>query len=145
MKLSIIIPVLNETAVINQTIESLRPLVNETDLEIIVSDGDPDGGTIQATTNTDVKKVTSPPGRGRQLNAGADLATGDVLLFLHADTRLPQQAVRHIIDVWGDPTVSGGAFDLGIDSPRKVFRAVEKVASWRSRVTRIPTAIRRFS
>lgn len=103
-----------------------------------MSDGDPEGGTLKAITNTNVKKVTSPPGRGRQLNAGAEAATGDVYLFLHADTRLPENAGQLIIDTCTDPAIAAGAFDLGIDSPRKVFRVVERAASWRSRVTRMP-------
>ncbi len=142
MKLSVIIPVLNESAIIDQTIEGLRSLAEEVTLEIIVADGDPDGGTLKAIPDSDIKadikKITAPRGRGRQLNAGAAAATGDILLFLHADTRLPDKSGKHIINTCADPAVAAGAFDLGIDSPRKVFRAVEKAASWRSRVTLIP-------
>lgn len=136
--LSIIIPVLNEADSINQAIEALQPLANEISTEVIVVDGDPDGGTLKALDGLDVKPVRSSAGRGPQLNAGAIAAGGNILLFLHVDTRLPSSAARHITITCSDPTVCGGAFDLGIKSPRRVFRAIEKVASLRSRLTRIP-------
>ena len=108
------------------------------DVEIIVADGDREECTLNEIINTGVKKILCPKGRARQMNCGAAEATGDVLVFLHADTRLPENALKKIDAALEDKAIVGGAFDLGIDSERFAFRVVEKVASWRSRLTRIP-------
>jgi rSAM/selenodomain-associated transferase 2 len=101
-------------------------------------DGDPAGGTLRAIPDGDCRKLLSEPGRGRQLNQGSGAATGEVLIFLHADTKLPPDALISIGDALRDPALAGGAFDLAIDSPRRVFRLIERVASLRTRLTRIP-------
>lgn len=135
---SIIIPVLNEAGRIGGTLAGIRAIAGGQDAEIIVVDGDPEGGTLRALTDDAVQKLLSGKGRGRQLNRGAEVASGEVLVFLHADTVLPSEALGRIEAVLGDGTVAGGAFDLQIDSPRRVFRLIEAVASLRSRLTRIP-------
>ncbi len=85
-----------------------------------------------------VIKVRSPRGRGRQMNEGAGYATGDILLFLHADTELPLNALSLIGNAMQDGHYAGGAFDLAIKSPHPLFRMIEFSASLRSRITRIP-------
>jgi len=85
-----------------------------------------------------VTKLLSPKGRGRQQNRGAGAAHGGVLLFVHADTILPCRAFERIGEVMADTSCAGGAFDLAIDSPRPAFRVIERVASLRSRATKIP-------
>jgi len=135
---SIIIPVLNEEARIAEAIDHIRSLTDGKAAEIIVVDGDPAGGTLRAIPDGACRKLLSEPGRGRQLNRGAGASSGETLLFLHADTKLPPDALVRIRETLRDPTVAGGAFDLAIDSPRRAFRLIERVASLRTRLTRIP-------
>ncbi|MHC4542303.1 MAG: glycosyltransferase [Planctomycetota bacterium] len=91
---SIIVPVLNEQEQINALVEHIRAQGFEGTYEIIVVDGDPHGGTIQAVRDESVTCIAGSRGRGRQMNAGARASRGDVLLFLHADTRLPPDALK---------------------------------------------------
>jgi rSAM/selenodomain-associated transferase 2 len=135
---SIIIPVLHENRAIREAIGRVRSLSGGADAEIIVSDGDPAGGTLRVILDGAVRKLLSEPGRGRQLNRGAGAASGEILIFLHADTKLRPDALSRIGEVLRDRTLAGGAFDLAIDSPRPVFRLIERVASIRTRLTRIP-------
>jgi len=135
---SIIIPVLNEAAGIGGAVARIRALRGGSAAEIVVVDGDPDGSTLRALPDPGVRRLLSAKGRGRQLNRGAREALGEVLIFLHADTALPSDALERIGELLGDPALAGGAFDLAIDSPRPVFRLIEKVACLRSRLTRIP-------
>jgi rSAM/selenodomain-associated transferase 2 len=137
-KISCIIPVLHEGDRINQTISHVRSLAMASLVEIIVADGDPDKSTLQKIADPNVAKVAALAGRGVQMNAGAKAATGDILLFLHADTSLPKNAVRSILDVCQDETVMGGAFDVSINAAHPGYRMIEKCASLRSRITRIP-------
>ncbi len=136
-RVSVIVPVLHEAVCIDRTLEQLCLTIADP-REIIVVDGDPRGDTLAAVTASGIKMLHASRGRGSQMNAGAAAAQGDILLFLHADTRLPEDAGRYIRTVCEAPDIAGGAFDLGIDSPRFVFRLIEKAASWRSRLTRIP-------
>ncbi|TSA44412.1 MAG: glycosyltransferase [Deltaproteobacteria bacterium] len=136
--LSVIIPVFCEWTVINRTIATVRCQRGGDAAEIIVVDGQAEGETIAAIRDNAVQKLHSEKGRGRQLNRGAAIATGDVLLFLHADTVLPPAAFERIAGAMRDKGCVGGAFDLRIDSPRAAFRVIETVAGLRSRLTRIP-------
>jgi rSAM/selenodomain-associated transferase 2 len=135
---SIIIPVLNEEAVIYEAIGRIRSLSGGEVAEIVIVDGDPAGATLRAIPDGACRKLLSDPGRGRQLNRGAGAASGEVLIFLHADTKLPPDALILIGEVLRDPALAGGAFDLAIDSPRGAFRLIERAASIRTRITRIP-------
>src|ERR1700690_266949 len=138
MRISIIVPVINEGEGINQLIGHLGLLRKGNDIEIIVSDGDPQGRTINAIKDDSVTRVFSEKGRGRQMNKGAAAATGEILLFLHADTFLPSGAFEKIAAVMRTGRYAGGAFDLGIDSCRTALKIVEQAASLRARITRIP-------
>lgn len=138
MRISVIVPVLNEAEGINQLIGHIGSLRKGNDIEIIVADGDPQGGTLNAIKDDRVTGVPSGKGRGRQMNKGAAAATGEILLFLHADTFLPSGAFEKITSVMRTGRYAGGAFDLGIDSGRTALRIVEQAASLRSRITRIP-------
>jgi rSAM/selenodomain-associated transferase 2 len=135
---SVIIPVLHEASAIRATVARIRVLDGGESVEIIVVDGDPEGGTLRAIPDGAVRKIRSGPGRGCQLSRGAEADSGEVLVFLHADTILPREAFGRIGEALGDDTLAGGAFDLEIDSPRPIYRLIERVASRRSRVTRIP-------
>ncbi len=136
--ISLIIPVLNEQAQIGEAIGRIRLLAGGERAEIIVADGDPAGGTLRAISDPAVRGMVCAPGRGTQLNRGAAAAAGEVLLFLHADTNLPPNALTLIEETLRDETLAGGAFDLAIASPRPAFRLIERVASLRTRLTRIP-------
>ena len=138
MSFSIIIPVLNEEGVINDVINRVWNLDGASGTEIIVSDGGQDCRTLDAIISDDVIKVRSPRGRGRQMNEGAGYAAGDILLFLHADTELPLNALSLVGNAMQDGHYAGGAFDLAIKSPHPLFRMIELSASLRSRITRIP-------
>jgi rSAM/selenodomain-associated transferase 2 len=137
-RISVIIPVFCEPTVINRTVETVRRFGGGDDVEIIVVDGEPGGETLAAIRDAAVRKLLSGKGRGGQLNRGAAVAAGDVLLFLHADTVLPPAAFERIAGAMLDEGCAGGAFNLRIDSPGAGFRAIEKVANLRSRLTRIP-------
>jgi rSAM/selenodomain-associated transferase 2 len=136
--LSIIIPVYNEVDIITDTLLCLLTLDSIRNHEIIVVDGNPEGNTVDAIANCGIKKIVSKKGRGAQMNAGAAAAMGDNLLFLHADTFIEKGAIKKIRDVLKRPGIVGGAFDLKINSEKKVFRMIENVACVRSRLTRIP-------
>lgn len=137
-RISVIIPVLNEASRINSIIDHLCDRGFCGNHEIIVVDGDPDGGTIGAAKYGKVKSILAPKGRARQMNAGADASNGDILLFLHADTRLPDKAPQKIISAMKQEKYVAGAFDLGIDSNRISIKVISYTASWRSHLTRIP-------
>jgi len=135
---SIIIPVWKEESVIPRTIEHIRGLQSAAGAEIIVVDGDPAGKTMEIARCAGVTTTISERGRGNQMNHGAALAAGNILIFLHADTRLPLDALALIDTAMQDESYMAGAFDLAIDSERPIFRLIEKAASLRSRLTKIP-------
>jgi rSAM/selenodomain-associated transferase 2 len=136
--ISIIIPVLHEAGEINVVIAHLRDLDPDGTVEIIVVDGDRGGSTINAIRDDRVIRAHSEKGRGPQMNRGAALASGDVLLFLHADTRLPPGAFSEIRKYLEDNRYVAGAFDLGIDTGRTIFRITERYVAIRTRMTKIP-------
>jgi rSAM/selenodomain-associated transferase 2 len=135
---SVIIPVLREAHQLDSLIDHLLQIANGMPFEMIVVDGSPDGESIKAISRGGVTLLTAPAGRARQMNAGAAVAKGDDLLFLHADTRLPQGALRLIAEALSDGRFVAGAFDLRYDSGRPSIRLIARVACLRSRLTRIP-------
>ncbi|MDM8543333.1 TIGR04283 family arsenosugar biosynthesis glycosyltransferase [Desulfococcaceae bacterium HSG9] len=136
--ISIIIPVLNETKTINTTLAHLKNSGMGDDCEIILVDGASSGNTLKVVNEPDVVKVRSSKGRGLQMNQGAVAANGNVLVFLHSDTYLPNNATNAIRAALADNHVVGGAFDLSIQSDRQVYKIIAAFASLRSRITRIP-------
>ena len=137
-KFSIVIPVLNEADRINSHICHLQMQSSENFYEIIVVDGDPQGTTVKVIHDRKVISITAYQGRARQMNAGAAIAGGEVLIFLHADTLLPPEALNKISKVLENEKYVGGAFNLGIDSDRLILKYVAAHASMRSRINRIP-------
>lgn len=122
MKISIVIPVLNEEKALPETLRNVAECLTDSnaDCEIIVADGGSADGTraaFDAFGGLPASWVDSPRGRGNQMNAGAAAATGDVLLFLHADTLLPLNAVEMILRALADPRHIGGFFRIRF-SPR---------------------------
>lgn len=111
--ISVIIPTLNEAATISATVAALRQLDGAA--EIIVSDGGSTDGTVEKARACGLRTISAPRGRGPQMNAAARLASGDVLLFLHADTRLPAGALQLIAEAMKDSDLCGGNFSLIFD------------------------------
>ena len=137
--LSVIVPVLNEEGIIQQTIAHLKELSVDVPTEIIIVDGDPGGSTIRSIGLSDtVKTMTGPCGRGPQMNAGATAASGAILLFVHADTRLPADGIKAVVDACCAPHIAGGAFSLGIDNKDRIYRWIETWANFRSTLAKVP-------
>ena len=136
MRLSIIIPVLNEERTIAGTVDGLACVQP---CEIIVVDGGSTDRTAEAVRDGPARLVVSARGRAAQMNQGARKAAGDVLLFLHADTRLPVTARLDIESGMADPGCVGGRFDIRLDSARPLLRVVGRMISLRSRLTRVAT------
>jgi rSAM/selenodomain-associated transferase 2 len=136
--ISIVMPVFHEEEVVNEAVDALYRVPYDGCLQIIVVDGDPEGRTTKAVRDARVEKVHSEKGRGRQMNAGAAVATGEILLFLHADTELPPEGLTKIRSVMRDGHFAGGSFDLRIGSGKLRYRLIERMASLRSRLTRMP-------
>ncbi|MEI7611875.1 MAG: TIGR04283 family arsenosugar biosynthesis glycosyltransferase [Betaproteobacteria bacterium] len=135
--LTIIIPALNESGQIREQLESLQPLRQQGVLLVLVDGGSEDGTPELARPLVD-QLIHSARGRATQMNAGAHVSTSDVLLFLHADTLLPPNAlecIRHARSS-GAPW---GHFDVRIDSSHPALRIVERLMNWRSRWTGIAT------
>ena len=130
MNVSVIIPTLDEHAVIGTAIGRAH---GGGASEVIVVDGGSVDGTADTAARHGARVVETEPGRGRQMNAGAAVATGDVLLFLHADTILPSAYAGYVARVLARPGVVAGAFELRIDASHRALRLVEASANRRSR------------
>jgi rSAM/selenodomain-associated transferase 2 len=136
MNISVIVPALNEEHVIAANIEALKCLAP---YEIIVVDGGSDDGTRDICARSGVTVLSSGRGRARQMNLGAEQARGDVLLFLHADTRLPASALSDIAESLGDSRYVGGRFDIELDGERWMLKVIGRMISYRSRISRVGT------
>ena len=135
--ISVIIPALHEAQAIGRTLSSAAVLA-ASEVELIVVDGGSEDATVEVARSHGATVVTLPPGRARQMNAGARIARGECLLFLHADTRLPpgyEREVRHILDL---PGVVAGAFALRVEGAQWGLRWVERAANLRSRLCELP-------
>jgi rSAM/selenodomain-associated transferase 2 len=137
MRLSIIVPVLDEAATLGATMRDLAPL-RAAGHEVIVVDGDSSDDTLALARAGADLALCAPRGRAAQMNAGAGRAQGDVLLFLHADSRLPGNAATAIAGA-----IAGGAqwgrFDVQIAGRPRVLRLVAAAMNVRSRWTGIAT------
>lgn len=138
MKISVVVPVLHERDIINDLIGHLRSLPGGRDAEIIVVDGSEERDTNEVIEDNAVVKLTSSRGRGIQMNTGADHASGDIFLFHHADSRLPEEAFRLIRDTLKDERIRGGAFTLRFDKAPVHMRMAYPLHDLRGRITRIP-------
>ncbi|MBN8958276.1 MAG: TIGR04283 family arsenosugar biosynthesis glycosyltransferase [Rhizobiales bacterium] len=136
--LSIIVPVLNEAPVIAQALAALVPL-RARGVEVIIADGGSEDDTLGRVATLADGAITAPRGRGAQMNAGAQAAHGDVLLFLHADTRLPTDADGLVRDGLTHSRRAWGRFDVAIEGRSPSLRLVAKLMNWRSRLTGIAT------
>jgi rSAM/selenodomain-associated transferase 2 len=126
---SIIIPTLNEEKNLKISVSSVG---KRADAEIIVADGGSDDGTLKLAAGLPVKVVEARRGRARQLNAGALESTGEIIIFLHADSVLPLGWDKAVAATFADPRVAGGAFRLKVDSSRILLRLVAFGANLRT-------------
>lgn len=125
MSISIVIPTFNEATTIRELAASLAGLSGVS--EIIVVDGGSQDDTVRLARECGLRVIEAPRGRGPQMNAAAKLARGDVLLFLHADTRLPDGAPAMIESALGDANACGGNFNLVFDGNTRDARLLTKL------------------
>jgi rSAM/selenodomain-associated transferase 2 len=141
MRLAIVVPVLNEAATIEAALRRLAPL-RARGARVIVVDGGSDDETAARAAPLADRVVGAPRGRASQMNAGAqaeEARQADVLLFLHADTRLPEDADRVVARALADGAHSWGRFDVRLDADGWPLRLIETLMNWRSRATGIAT------
>lgn len=138
MYLSIVVPLLNERTQLPRLFEHLMPLRARDDCEIILVDGGSEDGSAELATAAGYQVLAAPRGRALQMNAGAAVANGDVLLFLHADTRLPDEAPAMVASALSGG-VDWGRFDLRIGGDSLWFPLIAALINWRSRLTGIAT------
>jgi rSAM/selenodomain-associated transferase 2 len=140
MKIAIVVPVFNEALALPSLMKHLTALKETTnqDFELVFADGGSTDGTVALIAKSGFRVITSPKGRAWQMNAGAAQTTGDVLLFLHADTQLPQNAIKDIASsLRGD--ICWGRFDVRIAGKPWMLGVVARMMNWRSRLIGIAT------
>ncbi len=130
VRISIVIPVINEKANIGQAIERAWNCGAD---EVIVVDGGSSDGTLDIIESANCKRIQANAGRGQQQNAGAEAATGDVIIFLHADIWLEGRACEQIREQYAHNSQLCGAFCQTIESPRRIYRWIESGNSLRVR------------
>ena len=135
--ISIVLPVLNEAQHIEATLSSLAPL-RQRGIELVLADGGSDDDTVRRASGLADVIVEAPRGRARQMNAGAAVAHGRMLLFLHADTWLPPNADVRVEQALGSRGL-WGRFDVHIAGRHPMLRVVARLMNWRSRLTGIAT------
>jgi rSAM/selenodomain-associated transferase 2 len=138
MPISIIVPALNEHANLPAAWQHLAPFAHQ-GVQVMVVDGGSTDGTAEMAQRLGFTVIPSPAGRASQMNAGAQQATGDVLLFLHIDTQLPDGWLVAIQARLQTPVVCWGRFDVRISGHARMLKVVAWMMNWRSRVTGIAT------
>lgn len=138
MQLSIIIPVLNEAAQIAATLAPLQ-LLRAQGHEVIVVDGGSGDGTMECAQTLCDQLLNAPRGRARQMNAGALVAQGHVLWFLHADTLASATAADALVMALSQPRREWGRFDVRLSGSHLLLRVIENLMNLRSRCTGIAT------
>lgn len=138
MLISIIIPILNEAPQISDTLLSLQSLRRAGHEVIVVDGGSTDDSAALSAPLADLF-VTGPRGRSRQMNEGARHAKGEILLFLHADTFLPDQADQIILREMRRKKQAWGHFDVRLSGEQPLFRVIEFLMNLRSRLSSIAT------
>lgn len=138
MSVSIIVPVWQEAEVIEDSLRALEPLRRAGHEVLVVDAGSPDGSARKAAPLCD-RVIESGKGRAAQMNAGASAARGNLLLFLHADTQLPERALAELRNFYTHSERSWGRFDVRLNGERPLFRVIAWFMNQRSRLTGICT------
>lgn len=138
MRISVIVPVLNEAEVIAASLAPIQS-ARAAGHEVLVVDGGSVDGTQDIAASLADRVVEGPLGRAAQMNQGADLASGDVYWFLHADTQVPDGAIDAIVDACSGGRRAWGYFRVRLNAPGAAFRMIGTAMTWRSRLTGIAT------
>jgi len=133
MRLTIVIPTLNEEAALRDFLPAALAAADE----VVVSDGGSADGTVAVARELGARVVTGPPGRGGQLTRGAEATEASLLLFLHADTRLPADGIERVREAVADGAVGGG-FLMRFDTGGARLRLGERLINARTRLIRCP-------
>ena len=134
-RISIIVPALNEAENIGPTLDAVRSGSN---IELIVVDGGSDDDTAAVARTHGAIVISAPPGRAGQMNAGAAYATGDLLLFLHADTLLPDGFDKLVRDAFEQTDIAAGAFEFRMDATSPSLNVIQWFTNRRSRHRQMP-------
>ena len=137
-KLSIILPVLNEAALIGTALTALQH-VRLRGAELLVVDGGSSDDTVQLAAALADRVVVARSGRAQQMNRGAEMASGDILLFLHLDSELPEGAMDFIEQHCGSSANHWGWFDVRLSHPGYAYRVIAKFMNFRARLSRVCT------
>jgi rSAM/selenodomain-associated transferase 2 len=135
MRVSVIIPTLNEAAIVTESVAHALALGP---YEVIIADGGSDDGTARLAQAAGATVVTAPRGRAIQQNAGARRAQGDVFLFLHADTHLAADGLAQIERALAEPRVGCGAFRQAIEADGRLYRWLERANACRAAQRGLP-------
>jgi len=130
MKISVIIPTLNEALILEKSIADIS---RHSPHEIIIADGGSADSTLSIAEKFGLGVVVGPPGRALQMNAGAKRATGDVLFFLHADSRVDAKSYQKMVAVMEQENKVGGAFSLAIESEKPSLKIISSFATLRAK------------
>jgi rSAM/selenodomain-associated transferase 2 len=130
LKVSIIVPTLNEAQGLRDTLTQIQQLCPH---ELVVSDGGSDDNTLKIAKKFTEHVVSGPAGRALQMNAGAQIATGDIFIFLHADSRIEPASYEKMLHSLKSSEKIGGAFSLCIDSDKWSLRLITRLANLRSK------------
>jgi rSAM/selenodomain-associated transferase 2 len=128
--ISVIIPTLNEAPNLAKTLAAVTGFEN---VETIVVDGGSTDRTVDIARGHDVRVLSGPQGKAVQMNLGAMAASGEFIVFLHADTVMPEGWIDHVRRKMQQPGVVAGAFELRVDCDRPGLRLIEALANFRSR------------
>ena len=137
MKLSVIVPMLNEERAIGATLGAINR--GAPGAEVVVVDGGSSDGSVERAAGRNARILETGRGRARQMNAGAAVAHGDALVFVHADTIVPVTFASDIAAALRDSAVAGGRFDVKLDEASLAMRLLGKLISVRSRAMRSAT------
>jgi rSAM/selenodomain-associated transferase 2 len=136
LQTTIIIPVLNEAGHLATQLQALQDLRGQ--CQLVLVDGGSDDDSVHIAERKVDKLVSSPKGRAKQMNAGAEVADGDIFLFLHADTSLPDSALNDMAQAIAEGH-HWGRFDVAFDAHQAIFKVIAFMMNHRSRITGIAT------
>ena len=130
MKISVVIPTLNEALILEDSLHAISAL---NPYETIVVDGGSTDTTVSVARNMATHVISSKSGRAHQMNAGAKKATGDLLLFMHADSKLTWESFQRMKKTMASAGTAGGAFSLQIESEKTSLKVISLLATWRAK------------